>query len=106
MGAAQDISSVKQLIEGVIPYKKEIIFFGSRAREGYGPDSDFDVLVVVHEKDVDRRELVRLQAKVKRLGAKVGLDIDVIVRDLPHAEEMKNFPGNIIHSAYQTGVHI
>ncbi len=106
MEKEQDILIIKQLIHQVIPYKKEIIFFGSRARGIYKKESDYDILVIVHHKNADRRELVGLQAKVKRLCAKSGLDADVIVRDNVHAEQMKNFPGNIIHSALQTGIHI
>jgi len=106
MEKAQDILTIKQLIHQVIPYKKEIIFFGSRAGEDYYEDSDYDILVIVHYRNSDRKELAGLQSKVKRLCAKLGLDADVIVRDSTHAAQMKNFPGNIIHSALQTGVHI
>lgn len=106
MKKKQDILIIKQLIHQVIPYKKEIIFFGSRASGVYQKDSDYDILVIVHHKNADRRELVGLQAKVKRLCAKSGLDADVIVRDNVHAEQMRNFPGNIIHSALQTGIRI
>ena len=101
----QEVLTIKQLIHQVIPYKKEIVFFGSRAAGVYKKNSDYDILVIVHH-EVDRKKLIGFQAKIKRLCAKVGLDADVIVRDKIHAEEMKNFPGNIIHSAFQTGIHI
>jgi hypothetical protein len=136
----QEVLTIKQLIHQVIPYKKGIVFFGSRAagvhKKGVAPptyycigsgkshredkvcpknkvseginqkNSDYDILVIVHHKNVARKRLIRFQAKIKRLCAKVGLDADVIVRDKKHAEEMKKFPGNIIHSAFQTGIHI
>lgn len=102
----QEILMIKQLIRRVIPYKKEIIFFGSRAGGNYTKESDYDILVIVHQKNADKRDLAGFQARVKRLCAKAGLDADVIVRDNTHAEQMKNFPGNIIHSALQTGIHI
>lgn len=102
----QEVLTIKQQIHQVIPYKKEIVFFGSRAAGVYNKNSDYDILVIVHHKNVDRKRLIGFQAKIKRLCAKVGLDADVIVRDKIHAEEMKNFPGNIIHSAFQTGIHI
>lgn len=54
----------------------------------------------------NRKELAAFQSKVKRLCARLGLDVDLIVRDSMHAKQMKNFPGNIINSALQTGVYI
>ncbi|MCP5105171.1 MAG: nucleotidyltransferase domain-containing protein [bacterium] len=101
-----DVLIIKQLIHQVIRYKKEIIFFGSRVNGGYNKDSDYDILVIVHHKNANRKELIGFQAKIKRLCAKSGLDADVIVRDNTHAEAMKNFPGNIINSALQAGIHI
>jgi predicted nucleotidyltransferase len=106
MEKEQDVLIIKQFINQVIPYKKEIVFFGSRAEGGYKKDSDYDLLVIVHHNNADRKKLIGFQAKIKRLCAKAGLDADVIVRDNAHAEEMKNFPGNIIHSALKTGVYI
>ena len=101
-----DVLTIKQLIHQVIPYKKEIVFFGSRAAGVYKERSDYDILVIVHHDNIDRKKLLVFQAKIKRLCARVGLDADVIVRDKVHTEEMKNFPGNIIHAAFQTGIHI
>ena len=106
MKQEQDIQAIKQFIHQVIPYQFNVVFFGSRANGAADKDSDYDILVVVDEKSIDRRELVRFQARIKRLSAKLGLDADVIVRDKAHVEEMKKFPGNIIHSAFQTGIPI
>ncbi|MCK5057870.1 MAG: nucleotidyltransferase domain-containing protein [Candidatus Aminicenantes bacterium] len=106
MEKEQGISIIKRLINQVIPYKKEIIFFGSRDRGEYTEESDFDILVIVQRKNIDRKILIGLQSQIKRLCAKSGLDADIIVRDRSYAEEMKIFPGNIIHSAVQTGIHI
>jgi DNA polymerase sigma len=102
----KDISVIKQLIHRVIPYKKEIFFFGSRASGNYDQASDYDMLIIVHQSNMDRRILIGFQTKIKRLCAKTGLDADVIVRDIAHTEAMKKFPGNIIHAALQTGVLI
>ena len=102
----QEILTIKQLIHQVIPGKKEILFFGSRATGNYKKNSDYDILVIDHHKNVNRKRLIGNQAKIKRLCAKLGLDADVIVRDKVHVEEIKQFPGNIIHSAFQTGIHI
>ncbi|MCK4765375.1 MAG: nucleotidyltransferase domain-containing protein [Candidatus Aminicenantes bacterium] len=106
MKKEQDVSIIKQFIHQVIPYKKEVIFFGSRARGEYTEESDFDILIIVHRENIERKKLTALQSKIKRLCAKAGLDADIIVRSRSYTEEMRNFPGNIIHSAFQTGVPI
>jgi len=102
----ENVLTIKQIIHQVIPYKKEVVFFGSRATGDYKKDSDYDILVIVHNRKVDRKGLIRAKAKIKRICAKIGLDVDVIVRDKVYTEEMRNFPGNIIHSALLTGIHI
>ncbi|MCP5048264.1 MAG: nucleotidyltransferase domain-containing protein [bacterium] len=102
----KDVLTIKQFIHQEIPYKKEIIFFGSRANGIHTKDSDYDFLVIVHEGNVNRKTLVRSQAKIKRLCARAGLDADVIVRDNAHVEEVRDFPGNIIYSAFQAGTRI
>jgi predicted nucleotidyltransferase len=102
----QDVLNIKRFIHQVIPYEKEIIFFGSRASGEYHSESDYDILVIVHSQEIDRKTLIRSQTKIKRLCAKFGLDTDLIVRDRGHADQMKKFPGNIIHSALTSGVHI
>ena len=106
MNDKKNVLTIKQLIHQVIPFKKEIVFFGSRATGDYKNDSDYDILVIVNTQKADRKGLIGFQAKIKRLCAKIGLDVDVIVRDKVHSEEVKNFPGNSVNSALLTGVHI
>lgn len=106
MEQQKDIAVIKQYIHQVIPYEKEIIFFGSRASGDYDKSSDYDLLVIVQNPGSDRKKLLGFQAKIKRLCAKAGIDADILVRDRSHTEAMKKFPGNIIHSAIGTGIMI
>jgi predicted nucleotidyltransferase len=106
MKKEQEIITITHIIDQVIPYKKEIIFFGSRAGDNYKEDSDFDILIIINHKNIDRKKMITLQAQIKRLCAKSGLDTDIIVRDRSYADELKDLPGNIIHSALQTGIRL
>lgn len=63
MEREQDILAIKRLINQVIPYKKEIIFFGSRVNGNFRSDSDFDILVNVERQAVARKELIRFRRK-------------------------------------------
>jgi len=102
----KEILKIKQFINQVIPFKKEIILFGSRVLNNFTEDSDFDVLVIVEDKNIKKKLLIKSQTQIKRLCAKVGLDADIIVRDKKHTESIKSFQGNIINTALLTGVHI
>jgi len=106
MRQEKNITLIKQFIREVIPYKKEIVFFGSRANGGGTKNSDYDILVIVHPKRIDRKELIRFQAKIKRLCARAFIDADILVRDYAHVAEMKLLSENIIHSALLSGVRI
>ncbi|MEN8155238.1 MAG: nucleotidyltransferase domain-containing protein [Acidobacteriota bacterium] len=97
---------IKKLINKVIPYRKKTILFGSRTGSDYNSASDYDILVIVNKSGIKRRDLLEFQIKIKRSCAKKGIDIDLIVRDLEYSNEIKDFPGNIINSALNTGVQI
>ncbi len=59
---SEDVQSLAEIVERLIDaYQPESIYlFGSKARGDYGPDSDFDLLVVVPDKASDERKRSRL----------------------------------------------
>jgi len=95
---------IKELIDNTIPYKKNIILFGSRSGNKYESSSDYDIFVVVEESVLKRRELVDFQIRIKRMCAKRGIDIDLIIRDRDYSDGLKDYPGNIVNSALSTGI--
>jgi len=95
---------IKELIDNTIPYKKNIILFGSRTGDKYDVSSDYDIFVIVEKSGVQRRELLDFQIRIKRMCAKNGIDIDLIVRDKDYSDSIKDFPGNIINSALNSGM--
>ena len=97
---------IRQTIEEVIKYPKEIFLFGSRAQDNNRTDSDFDILVVVDAVGITRRRLIEMGADIRRRCAKKGIDVDIIVRDREYVQNMRNLAGNIINEAMSYGVPI
>jgi len=57
--AASRLKSYRRSVEGALPNFEKLILFGSRARGQAGPDSDYDVAVVVRHL-TDRRRVRRM----------------------------------------------
>ena len=74
----QDACALAQIVERLIEaYQPEQIYlFGSKARGDYGPDSDFDLLVVVPDTAPPDRKRSRLAYEVLR---GTGTATDVLV---------------------------
>lgn len=72
----EDAGALARIVERLIEaYRPESIYlFGSKARGDYGPDSDFDLLVVVPDTAPDERKRSRLAYQVLR-GTRTAADI-------------------------------
>ncbi len=104
---AENIEKIRTIIDGVIHYKKEIILFGSQTTGNKSNGSDYDILVIVDAPDdVSRKDLVLLGSMVRRKCAKIGIDIDILVRDREYVEQLVAFQGNVISEAVKYGITI
>ena len=97
---------IKELIDNTIPYQKKVILFGSRSGDKYESSSDYDIFVIVEKSGVQRRELLDFQIRIKRMCARRGIDIDLIIRDRDYSDSIKDYPGNIVNSALNTGTSL
>ena len=88
---------VRRIVEAVHPLR--IILFGSAARSEMGPDSDFDVLVVMPD-GVHRRETAQLIYR-RLLG--LGFATDVVVVTQSDIERYASNPYMIINPALAEG---
>ena len=87
---AEDTYALARIIERLIEaYEPERIYlFGSKARGDYGPDSDFDLLVIVTDRAPPDRRRSRLAYEVLR---GTGTAADVLVWS---------------HSAFESRLHL
>jgi predicted nucleotidyltransferase len=77
----------------------KIILFGSHARGDARPDSDVDLLVVMHPNGSKRARAVEIYG----LLAGMGVPKDVIVVTPEEFEAYRDAPGTVIRTARQEG---
>lgn len=87
---------VRRIVERFNP--ERIILFGSHARGTAGPDSDVDLLVVLHA-DSKRG----LTTEIHRLLGGIGIAKDVIVVTPAEVERYRDIPGTIVWPALHEG---
>ncbi len=88
---------VKRLVERFHP--DEIILFGSHARGTAGPDSDYDLLVVMRVTGSKRALRIKMRLALHDLG----IPIDVLVATPDEVKMERQIPGTLIRSAVQEG---
>lgn len=77
----------------------QIYLFGSRAREDHGPDSDYDLLVVMSEVRDKRSDAAHIRSLVQ--GFPYG--VDILVTTPADLAWKGAYPGTIEHAALQEG---
>lgn len=96
----------KIILEIVKEYNYEsVILFGSRARNEYTQNSDYDLLIIMKE-DVPLIELRSIQAEIRKKLALENIDADVLVKSKYIIEDYKDKKGNVIYNALKEGVKI
>jgi len=81
----------------------EIILFGSRAKNKYSEDSDYDLLLIMNN-SLSILEMRKMQVEIRKKLALQGIDADVIVKSRKIIDEYKTKKGNIIYNALREGV--
>ena len=93
----------RKLMEENIPLY-DLILFGSRARGDAEPDSDFDILVIVHEKNP------MIRRKVRDCAWEVGFESDVVIQSLVRSKaEVDEGPEKFslfFKAIEQEGIHV
>ena len=99
--------SVRRLIlEAIKEYKYSSIFlFGSRARNEYSDNSDYDLLLIVEE-NLSVKEMRKMQVEIRKKLALQGIDADVLVKTKTIVEQYKQIKGNVIYNALKEGVQL
>lgn len=102
MWVARDVEAklsemVRRIVDGFHPQK--IILFGSRARGDAAPDSDADLLVVMHVRGSRRRQAARMDAAL----AGIGLPKDIIIVTPSEFERLRHVVGGIVYPAVREG---
>lgn len=100
-------NSVKELIlDAVKEYNySSIILFGSRARNEYTENSDYDLLLIFEDM-LSIQELRKMQVEIRKKLALQGIDADVIAKSRKIIEEYRTKKGNVIYNALKEGIQL
>ena len=92
---------VKKLVDHFNPTK--VFLFGSRARGNYGPNSDYDIYIVV--KESKKSQLERMdEANFVLWGREVPVDVFIYTED--EFDQAKHVLSSISHSVATEGVEL
>ena len=83
----------------------EIILFGSRARDDFRADSDWDVLIVT-ARPLNWEKRLSFTGEIRKTLAKKGLATDILVISKDELEKVEGAKGYIYHYALREGVKI
>ncbi len=84
---------------------EKVILFGSRARQDFDNDSDYDVLVIIKEEPdwITRENLCSL---IRKIMARENINIDILIRSSNYIETAQYEQGNIINNAIEEGIEM
>ena len=80
-----------------------IILFGSRAKNEYWENSDYDILVIMNE-EMDIIDLRKIQQNIRKELALKNIDADVLVKSKSMVDAFKDKKGTVIYEAMREGV--
>ena len=94
---------VLKALQNIGASAQKIILFGSRARKDFTRFSDYDILIITNRTfEID--EKMRISKNIRTYLAKLGIDVDVIIKSDNEVEVLKDKPGSIVRNALKEGV--
>ena len=82
-----------------------ILLFGSRARNDYTEDSDFDLLVITKD-NLSISQKRDYKAKIRKLLARRKIPVDILIQGKQEIETKQKITGHIVKQALKEGVRI
>jgi len=100
----KQIKIIKQISLQFFP-TCEVILFGSRARNDYTEDSDYDILIITNEElSIEKKR--EFKAKIRKALAKQKIPVDILIQSNNEIRIKKNITGHIVKQAINEGVEI
>ncbi len=100
--SSESLSIIKETASRILPGCK-VLLFGSRARQDFAIDSDYDFLVITQE-NFDIRKKRTLQAMLRRELAKFKIPADVLIQSEEEIKIKKEINGHILKQVLKEGV--
>jgi predicted nucleotidyltransferase len=98
-------NTIKSMVNSFLP-DAQILLFGSRAREEFSKDSDYDLLIVTRETFAPRVKM-NLESKIRKaLVNALNMPFDIIIQSKKEVAEKKKLPGHIVQYAMKDAIKI
>ncbi len=94
---------VLKVLQNIGASAQRIILFGSRARKDFTRFSDYDILIITN-RTFEINEKMRISKNIRTYLAKMGIDVDIIIKSDNEVEVLKDKPGSIVRNALKEGV--
>jgi predicted nucleotidyltransferase len=98
----QIIDIIKFIAHQYLP-DAQVLLFGSRARNQYKNDSDYDILLVVNE-NLSPKEKIPIITKIRKSLLQTEIRSDILIQSKNEIEKNKNLPGHIIRSILKEAI--
>jgi uncharacterized protein len=96
------IQNIKRTILQVFPDSR-IILFGSRARDDYETDSDYDILIIIKD-EIGQELKLPYRTQIRKALLEQEIFSDILIQSQKEVEVKKNLTGHIIKTALLEGV--
>ena len=83
----------------------EVYLFGSRAREDYNQESDYDILIVIQE-ILSLKEKIKFRSTLRNELSREYIYADIILQSNEELESKRDIPGNVVHYAMKEAVKL
>lgn len=104
---SSEVSVIKEQIlktlQNIGASAQKIILFGSRARKDFTRFSDYDILIIT-DKTFEINKKMGISKNIREYLAKLGIDVDVIIKSNHEVAILKDKPGSIVRNALKEGV--
>lgn len=98
----QIIDKIKVIVHQYLP-NAQVLLFGSRARNDFRKDSDYDILIVINE-NLSPQEKIPILTKIRKSLLQFEIRSDVLIQSKNELEKNKNLPGHIIRNILKEAI--
>jgi uncharacterized protein len=96
------LATIGEVARSVLP-GAHILLFGSHARGQAGPESDYDILIII-DHPLDIRAKFALRTHIRKQLLDHGIRCDVLIQSDEEIQHKKDLPGHVIRSTLREGV--
>lgn len=98
------VKIIRESVNELLP-DSFIFLFGSRARQDYNEDSDYDLMIVT-KNEHESKELRLLKAMIRRKLARNRVPADIIIQSKTEIELNQKITGHIVRQVLKEGILI